>query len=112
MQTIKTLLDKTEESNADPYNALLQNCTTALSGLAYSPMQLLFSRMLRKKLLTSAATLKPEQPSYKVELDACQNRQSQLYDRQLHKLSELKPVHVRHNNEWQPAIVCSKHTPP
>ena len=109
------MLKKAEESNADPYIALLQYRTTALSGLAYSPSQLLFGRMLRTKLPTSGAALEPVQPSHKAELDARQERQRQLYDRQSHALPELKPgdmVRVRHNKEWEPATVSSKHTAP
>ena len=67
VQTIKTLL---KESNADPYIAFLQYCTTALSGQTYSPSQLLFCRILHTKLPALAAALKPEQPSHKVKLDA------------------------------------------
>jgi hypothetical protein len=115
VQTVKTLLKKAEESSADPYIALLQYRTTALSGLAYSPSQLLFGRLLRTKLPASSAALEPDQPSHKLELDARQQRQRQLYDRRSHALPELQPgdiVRVRHNDEWQPAIVSSKHPAP
>ena len=67
-QTIKTLLKKAEESNADPYIAPLQYSTTvALSGLACSPSQLLFGHMLRTKLPALAAALEKKQPFHKVE---------------------------------------------
>ena len=66
VQTIKTLLKKAKQSNADPYISLLQYRTIVLSGLAYSFSQLLFGRMLRTRLPTLASALKPEQLSHKV----------------------------------------------
>ena len=72
MQTIKTLLKKAKKRNADPNNVFLLYNTTALSELGYSPSQLLFDRMLRTKLLVSAAALELEQPSHKVDLVARQ----------------------------------------
>ncbi len=115
VQTVKCLLKKAEESGSDPYVALLQYRTTALSGLAYSPSQLLFGRLLRTKLPASSTTLQPDRQSHKLELDARQQRQKDVYDRHSHALPELQPgdvVRVRHHGEWQPATVSSKHSAP
>jgi hypothetical protein len=68
IQTVKLLLKKAEESGADPYIALLQYRTSLISGLSYSPAQLLFGRALRTKLPVVAANLEPSWTSPRPEL--------------------------------------------
>ena len=46
IQTIKQMRRKAHEDNRDPYIALLQYPNTSVSGLSYSPAQLLMSRRL------------------------------------------------------------------
>jgi len=48
--TVKRILKKAESDGSDPYIALLQYRNAPISGLEYSPAQLLMSRRLRSKL--------------------------------------------------------------
>ena len=49
-QTLKGLLKKADEEGRDPYLALLEYRNTPISGLQYTPSQMLMSRLLRSKL--------------------------------------------------------------
>jgi hypothetical protein len=115
IQTVKLLLKKAEESGADPYIALLQYRTSPISGLSYSPAQLLFGRALRTKLPAAAASLEPSWTSPRPELVLRQQHQKELYDQHARELPELQPgdtVRVRHNEQWVPGVVQSKHSAP
>ena len=115
IQTVKLLLKKAEESGADPYIALLQYRTSPISGLSYSPAQLLFGRALRTKLPAVAANLEPSWISPRPELVLRQQHQKELYDQHARELPELQPgdiVRVRHNEQWVPGVVQSKHSAP
>jgi hypothetical protein len=115
IQTVKLLLKKAEESGADPYIALLQYRTSPISGLSYSPAQLLFGRALRTKLPAVAASLEPSWTSPRPELVLRQQHQKELYDQHARELPELQPgdiVRVRHNEQWMPGVVQSKHSAP
>jgi hypothetical protein len=115
IQTVKQLLLKAEESGSDPYIALMQYRATPLTGLDYSPSQLLFGRRLRTKLPTTAASLNPAYSSYKPQLQRRQQQQKVQYDRGSHPLPPLQPgdtVRVRHNNQWVPAQVKTSHSAP
>jgi hypothetical protein len=115
IQTVKLLLKKAEESGADPYIALLQYRTSPISGLSYSPAQLLFGRALRTKLPAVAANLEPSSISPRPELVLRQQHQKELYDQHARELPELQPgdiVRVRHNEQWMPGVVQSKHSAP
>ena len=48
---------KAEEDGKDPYLALLEYRNTSLSGLQYSPAQLLMSRNFKSKLPTTSRLL-------------------------------------------------------
>ncbi|XP_055388168.1 uncharacterized protein K02A2.6-like [Condylostylus longicornis] len=66
--TIKTLLQKSNDSKTDPYIALLQHRTTAKNG-CLSPAELLMSRKLRTKLPTLRDALKPNTIDAKIFKD-------------------------------------------
>ncbi len=115
IQTVKTLLIKAQESGADPYIALLQYRTSPISGLEHSPAQLLFGRALRTKLPVVAASLEPDRLSARPDLVQRQQQQKEQYDQRAHQLPELQPgdiVRVRHNDQWLPGKVQSKHSAP
>ena len=70
MQTIKNLLRKADDTGNDPYFALLEYRKTPITGMQESPAQLLMSRMLKSKLPTTMALLRPrvqEKVSEKLE---------------------------------------------
>lgn len=60
IQTVKNLLKKAQESQSDPYIALLEYRNSPLEGVKLSPAQLLMGRRLKTKLPTSAQLLKPQ----------------------------------------------------
>ena len=60
IQTIKNLLRKADDEGNDPYIALLEYRNTPITGLQESPAQLLMSRMLKSKLPTTTALLRPK----------------------------------------------------
>ena len=57
---VKQLMRKAYEEGRDPHLALLQYRNIPVSGLSYSPAQLLKSRMLRDKMTTHASPLVPK----------------------------------------------------
>ena len=59
---VKQLMRKANQEGRDPHLALLKYHNTPISGLSYSPSQLLMSRMLRNKMPTSASLLIPKVP--------------------------------------------------
>ena len=60
VQTLKGLLKKADEEGRDPYIALLEYRNTQISGLQYTPSQMLMSRLLRSKLPTKQSLLQPK----------------------------------------------------
>ena len=88
--TVKQLLRKAREDGRDPHIALLEYRNTPVSGLEYSPAQLLMSRMLRDKLPTTANLLKPKVASSAyTKLRARQLKQKDYFDRGTRPLSKL-----------------------
>lgn len=116
VQTVKSLLKKAQDGKGDPYIALLKNRNTPLEGIGYSPAQLLMGRRLKSKIPTSTTLLTPESNiSIKRKLEEKQLVQKSYYDRQTRSLPELhtgERVRVQRGNEWQPAIIVSRHEQP
>ena len=101
---VKQLMRKTYEEGRDPHLALLQYRNIPVSGLSYSPAQLLMSRMLRDKMPTHACLLVPKivENAYTL-LKSRQQKQKQHYDRGTRKLPELNvgdSVRVRLGRTW------------
>ena len=59
VQTLKNILKKAHEENTDPYLALLEYRNTPVSGMKYSPAQMLMSRRLRTKIPVATSLLTP-----------------------------------------------------
>ena len=59
---VKQLMRKANQEGRYPHLTLLEYRNTPISGLSYSPSQLLMSRMLRDKMSTSASLLIPKVP--------------------------------------------------
>ena len=114
--TVKQLMRKAAEEGRDVHLALLEYRNTPISGLEYSPAQLLMSRMLKDKLPAPTSLLLPKlvQGAHK-SLSARQQRQKKYHDRGTKALSPLQigaPVRIQQGRTWTPAIVLEKHEAP
>ena len=112
--TMKKLLKKAD----DPYIALLEYRNTPITGLRYSPSQILNCRRLRTKLPVSSHLLQPTIiADVRYQLVKLQERQKSYYDRTAKSLSQLLPGEsVRYkstpSSTWKPAVVDRRHSTP
>ena len=60
VQSVKNMMRRAMEDGLEPHIALLQYRNTPGSGLKYSPAQLLMSRRLKDKLLSTSILLAPQ----------------------------------------------------
>ena len=112
VQTVKRILKKSTLDGTDPYIALLEYRNTPVSGIQYSPAQMLMSRNLRGKLPTTSHLLDPCVVNPRDQLIKMKQRQKSHYDRNAKDLSPLKPgdsVRVKRGHHWEPATVIQKH---
>jgi hypothetical protein len=102
----------------EPYVALKAYRNTPLSGMAYSPAQMLMSRRLCTKIPATEELLKPKVAvAAREQLTKCKTKQKQFYDSRVKPLPELQPedsVRVRGSNDkvWRPAVVLERHQTP
>ena len=105
VQTVKNILKKAE----DPYIALMEYRNTPVTGMSYSPSQLLMSRVTRTKIPTTEDLLKPRAPEdVHTQLKRCQERQTKYYNRSTKSLRPLLPnegIRIRQGKLWKPAKV-------
>ena len=109
VQTIKNVLKKSN----DPCYALLEYRTTPLSGVGYSPAQLLMGRRLNTKLPMSKNMLKPTVVNWqkvKEGIEENQWSQKKYYDKGTKPLVELTPgesvrVWKEKDGLWKPGVV-------
>ena len=105
VQTVKRILKKAD----DPYIGLMEYRNTPVTGMTYSPSQLLMSRIARTKIPISQELLLPAVASEaKQQLAQQQKRQKQNYDKSTKPLPPLEigeNVHLRQGNIWIPATV-------
>ena len=114
--TIKQLMRKAAEEGRDIHLAMLEYRNTPISGLEYSPAQLLMSRMLKDKLPTPTTLLFPKlsQEAHR-SLSARQERQRKYHDRGTKILPPLQvgdPVRIQQGRIWSPAVIMEKHEAP
>ena len=116
VQIVKQLYKKAHDDGKDPELALLDYRNTPISGMPYSPAQLLMSRRLRDQLPTSNTHLKPKVPVHAADaLKRRQNTQKRYYDRGSKPLTNLKvgqSVRIKKGNVWKPAVVKAVHKTP
>ena len=116
VQTVKNILTKAEESNRDPYLAILEYRNTQIDDIA-SPAQLLMSRRLRSIIPTTTRQLKPmivpAQHAWN-KLQCKQNKQTHYYDTRAkasstHNLQSGDKVFikVKPDGQWRPGIINS-----
>ena len=108
VQTVKRILKKT----GDPYIGLLEYRNTPVTGMSYSPAQLLMSRTTRTKIPVAQELLKPQLATgVKQQLVTCQQQQARYYNQGAKPLTALKPqeaVRLRQGKTWVPALVDAK----
>lgn len=111
---VKTMMLKCAEDHSDPNMALLRYRNTPLTGMTFSPAQLLFSRRLRDDLPQLAESLHPEIPNdARQELLRKQERQAYYYNRGARKrtTADFKPednVRIKvdpQSKQWVPGKV-------
>lgn len=111
VKTIKSMLKAAAQSGTDPHLALLTLRNTPVTGLKYSPAQILMGRVLRSTLPASKAVLQPSIPKHIQEtLQHLQSQQKRWYDRTAAPLPAFKGgdrVYMRIRNTWKPATVVS-----
>ena len=117
VQTVKQFLKKANDSGECVYEALLAYRQTPLTGLKFSPAEMLFNRSVRGPLPTISENLQPSIPEALVPLRVRQSRQKEVHDRRAKHLGPLSAgdaVLVRTNKEeeWTPGQVVACHHQP
>jgi hypothetical protein len=116
VQIIKQMLRKSREAGDDSFQALLELRNTPLSGIGYSPAELLMSRRLRTMVPVMASALTPKVVNNAREiLLQRQVGQKKDYDRGTRPLAPLKvgdTVRVRIGSTWEPGIVSGTYNTP
>ena len=110
VQTVKKLLTKAQMSGQDPYTALLQYRLSPVSGLPFSPAQMLMGRQIRGRLPTLAKVLKPATVDARPHLLQQQQNYKQQYDKGAKPLPPLHTgdsVRVKRKGKWEPAVVVA-----
>ncbi len=114
--TVKQLMRKAFEEGRDPHIALLMYRNTPISGMRYSPAQLLMSRMLRDHVPTPTMMLHPKlaADAHTALMDR-QAKQKKFFDRGAKTLPAVEvgdTVRVQFDREWCPGIITGKHPAP
>ena len=116
VQTIKKLLKKAKAGGNDEELALLEHRNTPITGMSYSPAQLLMNRRLRGCLPMTTKSLQPSVPTLaKRQLQKSQKKQKYYYDGHTKSLPPLEPddvVRYQTPTHWEPAVIIQKHSAP
>ena len=108
VSVVKQMLRKADDEGRDPYLALLSYRNTAVTGISYSPAQMLTSRVLNSKIPILPAFLETKIVDTRPQLEQRQRRHKAGFDRGARELTKLRAgerVRMRHNHVWLPAIV-------
>ena len=96
--------------------ALLEHRNTPITGMSYSPAQLLMNRRLRGCLPMTTKSLQPSVPTLaKRQLQKSQKKQKYYYDGHTKSLPPLEPDDVvcyQTSTHWEPAVIIQKHSAP
>lgn len=117
VQTIKKFLKKADETDGDLYAALLAYRQTPITGLPYSPAELLFNRIIRGPLPLTGHQLAPRIPDARdlmLERQGAQKKAHDVHARHCDPLIEGDEVFVRTDkqHEWLPGKVIRRHGQP
>uniref|UniRef100_A0A8C4X5V5 Uncharacterized protein n=1 Tax=Erpetoichthys calabaricus TaxID=27687 RepID=A0A8C4X5V5_ERPCA len=92
IKTIKLMLKKALQTNTDAHLALLSLRNTPITGLGFSPAELLMGRVLRSTLPVTSPMLKPRHTKkMRQRLTQQQQKQKNYYDQHTKSLSVLGP---------------------
>ena len=96
----------------DPYISLLEYLNTPLTGMTYSPCQLLMSRPTRTLLPTTKDFLTPELAKDGIiQTDQNKEKQKEYYNRNAKTLPEIQSntsVRFLKDKKWEPGILLNK----
>ena len=109
IQTVKTLFKKAHDNGTDPSLSLLEFRNSPITGLKYSPAQVLKSRRLRAKLPMSYQSLKPAVVNVYHDLCSSQAKEKSYFDRSAKPLPVLKKgdkVRSKVRNRWNDGVIC------
>lgn len=110
------MIKKAQLTGTDSHLALLTLRNTPVTGMSYSPAQMLMGRVLRSTLPSSSSILVPAVPKdAHTTLQDLQKRQRQYYNkgtRQLPDLSLGSTVHMETAQGWRPAVVTAQRKEP
>ena len=81
VSVVKQMLRKSDEEGRDPYFGLLAYRNTAVTGMSYSPAQMLTSRVLNSKIPILPALLEPNVVDPWPQLEQRQQRHKAVFDR-------------------------------
>ena len=117
VQTIKQFLRKTADTGDDLYESLLAYRQTPLTGMPFSPAEMLFSRNIRGPLPCTVNHLKPGAVDSYDSLAFRQLEQKARHDRSARSLTPLQggeEIVVRTNKDdrWMPASIVEAHSTP
>ncbi|CAB3992101.1 sec1 family domain-containing 2 [Paramuricea clavata] len=107
VQTVKRILKKAD----DPYVGLMEHRNTTVTGMTYSPSQLLMSRTTRTKIPIYPKSYYYQQCQsmhMQQQLEQRQNQQKQNYDKSTKPLPPLEigeSIHLCQDSIWVPATV-------
>ena len=105
VQTVKSILKKAD----DPYIGLLEYRNTPVTGMTYSPSQLLMSRTAGRKIPATRELLQPRVPiNVRQQLEARQNQQALYYNKGARPLQPLEPnesVRLCQGKAWVPTVI-------
>ncbi|XP_012940989.1 uncharacterized protein K02A2.6 [Aplysia californica] len=110
---VKTMFRKCTEEGSDPNLALLGYRNTPITGLPYSPAQLLMGRKLNDLVPTDPKMLKPQLPvDAPYLLQQRKIEQKKHYDRHTksrpdHHVGDSVRVHTGRSNNWEKGVVTS-----
>ena len=102
------MLRKADEEGRDPYLALLAYRNTAVTGMSYSPAQMMMSRVLNSNIQILPALLEPKVVDPRPQLEQRQRRHKAVFDlgaRELPRIQVGEKVRMRRNHVCMPAIV-------
>ena len=110
------IVKKWLKKSLDIQECLLEYRNIPLTGISYSPSQLLMNRLCRTKIPTTQQALKPSIPQQARKLlKERQLKQKEFYDRNTKSLPPLRKgqsIQVQHPHKWCPAVVNTQHHTP
>lgn len=109
VKRVKKLMKKCKEDGTDFELAMLDLMNTPITGMEFSPAQLMFNRKLKSSVPASSVSLQPAlNKGAREAMIKVQNNQKKFFDGKAATLPELKinqKVFVRNKDIWEEGIV-------